>query len=710
MMQQHPTPRFVSCCCRCYCWIILLASCVGAEYLNQAQREWMFSIPGGGSIAGVGFRKGNAIVVSKNGKSLYATSDDGNLHIINLAADPPTIITFEPDVVAGTTIDGRLGVTLHEEEEGDTYAIYAILDVPNTSTDGGGGDAILGSRVIAVNSDASLRWERSLSGYITGNLVINNSGKFVYLAHNVINEEYDETDAASSPYRGKVKVLLENNDRTITVTASLSDTTRRAPLGPVSMRSMLVNGAMRDVVFVGESWSERDGRVYALLPSQQYDALGGQSNQAFEFKPFSDWPWPTVIRPTISLDGTKLFMGGMESLVAGWIPRNGETSVTDLIAGEPAWELALQKSDMNPFKPISNPMSISSDGRRLYAVGGGVQIMCIDTESGTSLWSEDDEFTSFVAPPLLAEREGATSVIYSAEYTSGNIRQNDATSGARLWTYNCGANSCPSIEADFSVSGSGNFLYYGDIFGNIVSLRVGTFVTPAPSVSPTLVPTGKPTLVPTQSPVAADVPTTARPTDVDTPMPTIATSPGSSSPIPTTTTTTTKDTNAPSVLFEPTLAPVETATPFPTSQETTTTPAPQDLTGSTSSAERDTMSDSPIVLVASVAAAGLFVVLICLVIMRRRRYRRAYDDEWKANAEGEIRTPPASPGELTQAEQRREQQLQQKQSGAAAIATAAGEEDFDDEEWESMVDVDDMRVEDEYSLASGPSLMDSQNL
>jgi hypothetical protein len=47
-----------------------------------------------------------------------------------------------------------------------------------------------------------------------------------------------------------------------------------------------------------------------------------------------------------------------------------------------------------------------------------------------------------------------------------------------------------------SVSASNNALYYGDVFGKIVALQVGTFETAAPVLPPTLSPMGAPTLAP----------------------------------------------------------------------------------------------------------------------------------------------------------------------------------------------------------------------
>ena len=127
-------------------------------------------------------------------------------------------------------------------------------------------------------------------------------------------------------------------------------------------------------------------------------------------------------------------------------------------------------------------------------------------------------------------------------------------SGREIWSHGCedltGNSSCvDSVESEFrwvdkivlcvaifeaskwyasyyidcfpstrdSVSTSNNTLYYGNIFGKIVALQVGTFETSAPVASPpTTTPTSKPTEVKTIVPDTAPAPTelpTASPTD-----------------------------------------------------------------------------------------------------------------------------------------------------------------------------------------------------
>lgn len=69
-----------------------------------------------------------------------------------------------------------------------------------------------------------------------------------------------------------------------------------------------------------------------------------------------------------------------------------------------------------------------------------------------------------------------------------------------------------------SVSPSGNFIYYGDIFGQISAWQVATFETKAPTGAPSPTPTGTPTAAPTSSPA----PTVGHPTQQPTIVPTAA--------------------------------------------------------------------------------------------------------------------------------------------------------------------------------------------
>jgi hypothetical protein len=123
-----------------------------------------------------------------------------------------------------------------------------------------------------------------------------------------------------------------------------------------------------------------------------------------------------------------------------------------------------------------------------------------------------------MAEPQVSE---SASVVYVVEALTGNVRQHDALTGTRNWEFDCsdvsGVASCQdSVEAEFSISKSGNIVYYGDIFGKIVALEVAAFATASPIAS--VMESSSPTAATSNSPTVA----TASPTVAATPTPTIA--------------------------------------------------------------------------------------------------------------------------------------------------------------------------------------------
>lgn len=106
------------------------------------------------------------------------------------------------------------------------------------------------------------------------------------------------------------------------------------------------------------------------------------------------------------------------------------------------------------------------------------------------------------------------------QHSGGRVVAYNSETGARLWQLDCqglsGIDTCQgSVEAEFTITSSGNLLLYGDIFGRIVAVQIATlsldsaFVMPnsqPTAVQPTLSKEAYPTmLVPTTTPVTGPV-------------------------------------------------------------------------------------------------------------------------------------------------------------------------------------------------------------
>lgn len=109
------------------------------------------------------------------------------------------------------------------------------------------------------------------------------------------------------------------------------------------------------------------------------------------------------------------------------------------------------------------------------------------------------------------------------------LRQYNALNGSSYWVAECsvvvvdgisGAADCDNTEADLAVVG--NMLYYIDVVGNLVAMKVAEFATkpattPAPTVAPVPIPVAKPIVA-----TAKPIPATAKPVIPPTTSPTIA--------------------------------------------------------------------------------------------------------------------------------------------------------------------------------------------
>jgi hypothetical protein len=312
------------------------------EFLEKPSLEWTYRVPGGGTLAGRGFRSGNEIAVSPDGTTLFATADDGSLHFVTLS-DLRDSLVFQPEAIAGTFTECRSGVTLiYDDDNALAYLVYAVMDVPvqvgvlyeGVSYDETRTSTI--SRLLAVNLDGTFRWSLPLSGAVVGKPVTSAQKDKLYVVHNVPNY------IGSSPTRGKVSVILLRQDSTQpTVTASIAPLDRQGPFGPPTGATL---GDGTQVVVLAEAWDEGyapdNGHVYVLKPSSLYNDFGGQGDEAYELALISAWT-ASVTRPAVVADEElQVFCGGAAARLSGW------SSLSNVVAGTqesvtPTWDVTL---------------------------------------------------------------------------------------------------------------------------------------------------------------------------------------------------------------------------------------------------------------------------------------------------------------------------------------------------------------------------------
>jgi hypothetical protein len=89
---------------------------------------WTRTLPNGGSI-GEGLRKGTGVVLSANEESLWVTSENGSLNVLD-AANGSLLASFQPEIIDGHYTESRSSVSLYQSNESIDFGVYAVVDVP----------------------------------------------------------------------------------------------------------------------------------------------------------------------------------------------------------------------------------------------------------------------------------------------------------------------------------------------------------------------------------------------------------------------------------------------------------------------------------------------------------------------------------------------------------------------------------------------------
>jgi hypothetical protein len=323
--------------------LLIVNDIVIAQLLPEPSVRWSHTLGTETSI-GRGLRKGNAVVAHKDGQMVFATADDGSLHILRPESFDGSInldnyISFEPPAVQGKSTVCRSGVVSvdkDEEAEKPEYLVYAVIDTIEEV-----GEGTTSSRLLAVNLDGTLRWSLDVDGVIQGTPVVGQNGQAVYVVHNAVDE-------------GKLSVVLINDDAP-TITASMfSEENENAPFGPPSHAIGFDNnrGGEHDIIAIAESWGEgflQEGSIHLLVPSDRFADTGGVGEESYELLFASGYPFSAVARPALSADGASLWIAAQSSNIAGW---TGNQDLSQVLSGRrddrnPGWATRVQPGTTN---------------------------------------------------------------------------------------------------------------------------------------------------------------------------------------------------------------------------------------------------------------------------------------------------------------------------------------------------------------------------
>lgn len=349
--------------------------------------RWSFDLPhtNGRISSSALLRKNNAVVPSGDGRRLYITTRDGSLSILTLKDGPnhgamsaegkwqdetgfggvADVVAFQPTPIEGRHIDCRSGVSLHETDDGDHFAVYAVSDVPMVQNQpmayndetaemifiaSGIEEEDVQSRILAVNSDGSLRWEVSLSGYVEGTPLIGQADPTkVYVSLNIPDEAVDNV-YDPDVYRGSVVVLNEAGAEAGGVEVTASKQSQPVPFGPLALRTVEIRGQTRDIIFATENRGGGHvlaGGIYVLSPTEEYDLRLGRGNGAYELRTLSRWLRSSIAPCVISGDGDRLYAGGAGSSLAAFDLGTFVTSIGEKEMIEAKWEGTFSASIQN---------------------------------------------------------------------------------------------------------------------------------------------------------------------------------------------------------------------------------------------------------------------------------------------------------------------------------------------------------------------------
>jgi hypothetical protein len=207
--------------------------------------------------------------------------------------------------------------------------------------------------------------------------------------------------------------------------------------------------------------------------------------------------WLSVSRPVFGKDGKDMFMGVSGDQLRGWVGDNPFDDPANWASDlSPATEnirtagkyfrcltstcrhgtLPEIESHFLPVQPvIPTAPTLSIDGNRLFVSTSSSNSHCIDTKSGSRLW--DVAGTS----PFLAEARVSPDDerVYFIQSIDGRVYAFEQETGGQLWMTSCDAfeEDCSnSVKASFTISRSGQYLYYVDVLGKVIALKLGDLV------------------------------------------------------------------------------------------------------------------------------------------------------------------------------------------------------------------------------------------
>ncbi len=144
-----------------------------------------------------------------------------------------------------------------------------------------------------------------------------------------------------------------------------------------------------------------------------------------------------------------------------------------IIQSHKSFEISLTYFSSQTAIPVTPTLSI--DGERLFVSTSTTHAFCIDTKTGQKLWDLPGAST-FLAAQVSPDDQR----VYFLQSIDGRLFAYEQQSGAFSWVSSCDAfeEDCSNtVRASFSLSRTGQFLFYADVLGQVLALKLAEYVT-----------------------------------------------------------------------------------------------------------------------------------------------------------------------------------------------------------------------------------------
>ena len=141
-----------------------------------------------------------------------------------------------------------------------------------------------------------------------------------------------------------------------------------------------------------------------------------------------------------------------------------------------------------------------SNSEQSFVVAAYTDLFSLGIDDGSQLWSAVGDVVISSSPKI--DPEDRWVYITRAD---GTVSAYGMSDGSLVWSVSCeslGSNPpCVNdLQGEFSVSGDGLTLYFGDALGNIVALNLDSAINPGPTSIPTEPGSGWPSAIPSDAP------------------------------------------------------------------------------------------------------------------------------------------------------------------------------------------------------------------